>query len=793
MRQRAEEKTFLYSYRFVVLLAAVIALLVMLPSLLRFDGVFLIRGDYLEQYLTRMITARRMLMDGSLSMWDWTAFLGEPYNNLTSVLSLDVLCLVVPDNWFLPVTTLGNVLRFSFAAVTACAYLRRFVSEKSACLGGLLYAFSSYSLEALEFAQFNNAVAAFPLLLLGIELLFTQEKYRHFLVLAVFLNAHLNPYLFVQSSIFLLIYALIRFLKAEEWQARRSARFIVWAFFDYLIGGLLAGISISQFFAIVFSAAKFTGRVDELGLMSFVKLLVPTDLLDVLVGLTSAGASNRFDTFGRDTRWLSFAAWVPMFGSCLWAVYLRRHQGKDSISLCVGVSLLMAGLPLFNNLFNLYTAHYSRWWYCLIMMLVLASMQAWEELDAFDSVQRRWSLYVPWAVLGGVILLSEVIFPLAAGMTSGLLGKMFSKLARNTGELDTERVFQIFSLSITLIGTVLTAVLYERKQLRRYALMLVSAFLVLYGSSYVLVNNTEDHLMDHAPESTMTLDDMVEGYLYSSGMDYVEETYSYRIDCPPQLGNYGTAHGYASVSAFNSEVNHASARASWLLGYENGGEDVRWWLSDPSNAVRTLLSVRYYFDYHPEDAALYPVPDGFVFVQERKGTRIYENENFLSMGFAYDSYIPRSQLVDGEDAALIMLHALVVEDANVECVKQYLEPWDGELLDVAEVADMRRGMSCTDFEGRSSGFAAEITTENACVVYFSVPHTNGWAATVDGVESKILTVNGGFMAVAVKEGTHHIRFSYVNPSLRYGFGAMALGLLLGGYLLIRRKGFGDEK
>lgn len=82
---------------------------------------------------------------------------------------------------------------------------------------------------------------------------------------------------------------------------------------------------------------------------------------------------------------------------------------------------------------------------------------------------------------------------------------------------------------------------------------------------------------------------------------------------------------------------------------------------------------------------------------------------------------------------------------------------------------------------------AEESAGDIRYVFTSIPFSSGWSATLDGAPVEILKANAGFMAIAVDEGAHDIRFSYVTPGLLPGCVlSLAALLLLVGYHLISR-------
>ena len=208
-------------------LAACLGLAVMLPAIFKFGGFFAIRGDYVNQTITRLITAKYMLSGGSLPLWNWKNFLGTAYTGAFSTLfSLNSICMLFPARLIPFAATLVLLLRWFVAGVTSFLVIRRFVKkDSSAMLGSLMYCFSGYAFAALEFSAFFAALAVFPLLILAVEMRFCDNK-RYLMIPAAALNLLASTYLFIGSSIALLIYSIIRFFSQHNNKKRKA--FSLW-------------------------------------------------------------------------------------------------------------------------------------------------------------------------------------------------------------------------------------------------------------------------------------------------------------------------------------------------------------------------------------------------------------------------------------------------------------------------------------------------------------------------------------------------------------------------------------
>lgn len=67
--------------------------------------------------------------------------------------------------------------------------------------------------------------------------------------------------------------------------------------------------------------------------------------------------------------------------------------------------------------------------------------------------------------------------------------------------------------------------------------------------------------------------------------------------------------------------------------------------------------------------------------------------------------------------------------------------------------------------------------DDARYLFVSVPYSEGWSATVDGVPAPVERANVGFMAVEIDDEAHQVTFRYVTPGLRIGLICTAIGVV----------------
>ena len=215
-------------------------------------------------------------------------------------------------------------------------------------------------------------------------------------------------------------------------------------------------------------------------------------------------------------------------------------------------------------------------------------------------------------------------------------------------------------------------------------------------------------------------------------------------------------------------------------------------------ALRSLLSVKYLVMPNWEvsnfetEADLY----GYDLINDKYPYNIYQNSNFISMGFAYDKYVTYTDLesINAADRSNVLIRALAVDESLIEKYSLPLEKADSEdiydytystfITDVTK----RKNMSSYYFNQTSDGFECKITLNQGNLVFFSVPYDKGFTAYVNGEKAEIEKVNYASSAVYVPAGDNEVVFTYKTPYLSTGIALTAAGWLVYGiYVFIIKK------
>ncbi len=211
-------------------------------------------------------------------------------------------------------------------------------------------------------------------------------------------------------------------------------------------------------------------------------------------------------------------------------------------------------------------------------------------------------------------------------------------------------------------------------------------------------------------------------------------------------------------------------------------------------ALRSLLSVRWLvIEERNEDQS--PMP-GYSYVRTDGNFNLYENDNFVPMGFAFNHYITREMfdMTAKGSRCLLLMKGILLDEETIGRHGDILTKLSDQKADtlsedafVADCADRRR-QAAYEFTTDTKGFTCKILLSKENLVFLSVPYDEGWTATVNGEPAQIEKVDIGFMAVRVPAGDSEIRFTYRTPGLTAGLAVSGVSLLvLVGYLLLSHR------
>lgn len=753
------------------------AILLFLPYVIYDGGYFIYYGDFNAQQIPFYRLAHEAVRSGNIG-WSWTTDLGANFVGSYSFYLLGSpffwLTLLFPSAAVPYLMAPLLALKIAFAGTAAYAYTRRFLRPQLAVIAGVLYAFCGFSMFNIFFNHFHEAMIWLPLMLLGIEQ-YMQEGKRGLFALTVFASALSNYYFFIGQALFVMIYWVLRVLSGE-WQQPVRRFFGLW--WQALIGVAAAAVLLLPSFYAVIQNSRVETSLSGFGFLIYGTGQRLYDIIHSFFFPPELPARANFFP-DANNKWASMSAWIPVFGFTGVFAYFQSRKHTDWLRRLLIVLFCCALIPGLNAAFQLFNqVYYARWYYMMVLVMILATLRCFEEEQTVD-----WKRAILWSAV------VTVFFAVFIGLipTSWTPDEETGKF---TIGLEKEPAWFWLYIGIAILCLALTRLFVQLWQRQSVSSCIAVCVLLSLGFGWTYL--TMGKCIANYPSDYVT-DKLIE----HPGFTLPDSDEFSRIDIYEGMDNQGMYWNMPCIQAFHSIVPGS------VMEFYNSIDVPRSVGSRPKAevySIRGLLSVRWLFDYAQNggDIQLYnknekedffiqdgqPAIDGFVYYDTQNGFHIYENENYIPMGFTYEGYITRTEYDElaARMRQQVLLKALIVEDEDVANISLPHLDVDTMFFTAADYpADCRqlRNTAASAFTTDNDGFSATISLPEDNLVFFSVPYEEGWSATVNGQPAEIRKVNVGFMAVACPAGEDAvIRFDYKTPGLRTGVYISLGGLLL---------------
>lgn len=766
LRPQKEKKMFTF------LVALFTAACLFVPYMLMSEGYFTFYGDFNVQQIPFYQICHQAIHDGNVN-WNWLTDLGSDFVGAYAFYTLGSpffwVTLIFPNSFVPYLMGPLLILKFAFAALTAYMYIRRFTKTAyAASLGGLLYAFSGFSIYNIFFNHFHEAIIAFPLLLLAMELLLTENR-RGVFALAVAFCAITNYFFFFGMVVFCVIYFFVR-LCSKAIKVKLS-RFLVFALEAVL------GLALSAAFLVpALNAIMGNSRISNVLLgwngITYGKEQIYLNIVECFFFPPDIPARPVFFP-GANVKWSSLGGWLPVFsmtGFFTWFKLREKSWLKRVLAICV----LCAMVPILNSAFYAFNvSYYARWFYMPVLMICLATVMLTEDRSVDWRSGFRWN-----AAITAAIVLVVGFFPQKIMEN----GKEKIILGLYTQDREGDYTYLIRFGTTCLIAVVcvlLQKPLFDllkknRTHFYKVAIACVCLVSVIYGNVFIASGRSHSYDIKN-----VMIDSLIE-----EEIDLGDES-NFRIDVYDGVDNTGMYLGYPTINAFHSVVSPSIMEFYDYIGVERSVA------SRPDTdipAIRSLLSVKYLInridgDSFVDDIGETRMPD-YEYVKTSGNYYVYENQNYVPYGFSYNYYMSYDfcNSYSDESKTRLMLKAMLLTDDQIKKYGEYMTDIDtlGSGYDadattlsftdtaMAYDAETLRDTAADNFSVDNYGFSATVTRDEKSLVFFSVPYDEGWTAYVNDKQVEVEKVNVGFMAVPVEEGESKIRFNYRNTGLTSG-------------------------
>ena len=745
-----------------------LSFLVFIPMIIKDQGMFFFYGDFNVQQIPFYMHAHDMVKNGNFA-WSHLTDLGSGFIPSYSfyLLGSPFFWLTIPFPSEAVPYLMGPllILKFACASLTAFIYLKRYLKNYNiALIGGILYAFSGFSIYNVFFNHFHESIIIFPLLLWALDE-YAFNKRRGAVAIFVGISLIFNYYFFVGQAVFCVIYVVLRLLVGSFKLSIRDFCLLV---FEVIIGILLGSVLLIPSVIQLLGNDRINNHIFGWDSVLYESEQRYIHILQAMFFPPDLPARPNF-TPDSSAKWSSLGLWLPLFGMTGVIAFLQQRQ-KHWLKKLIYILFACAFIPSLNSVFQLFnSSYYARWFYMFSLMFVLATVLS------LESVKVNWKRAITWN-----FSIVSIIAIIIGFMPNIIKEKNKETLVLGLYEYPT-RFWSYIAISIISLAILIFVFRYIDKSIMIKGLCIgLSAISFIYSVYFIAIGKTQSsdpatHIIPYA--------------LNNDEVKNLDEINTARSDFYESLDNSGLYWKIPNIQAFHSTVS-----PSIMQFYEYVGVD-RGVASRPETknyALRALLSVKWLFDDDDDDEYFAgedyktPLMEGFRFYGNANGFDIWENEDYIPMGFAYDSYITESETrnISKSNRQLLMLKTAIIPDGDEEIWSKIVPKYDLENAKYlstiyAEDCKERKLYSSIKFEYTKTGFESTFTSRNESPVFFSVPYDEGWRATVNGVETDILRTNIGFMSVIVPRGEDiKIAFKYRTFGLSQGLVLSVLGIVI---------------
>ena len=769
LRPQSDKNYFLYAF----LLGLGLAALIFAPFMIVDGGRFLFYGDFNVQQIPFYRLAHDAVRSGNFG-WNQYTDLGVNFIGSYSFYLLGSpffwLTIPFPGEWLQYMMGPLFILKFACATLTGYVYLRRYAKNpNTALIGCLLYAFSGFSLYNIFFNHFHEAIIVFPLLLFALDE-YMETRRRGLFGFMVALCCITNYYFFVGMVTFTLIYFFLRLICGSF---KISVKDFLLLGLEAVLGVGIACILLVPSVLCVIQNYRVSNPISGWNSLLYSNNQRYVHILQSLFFLPDLPARPNF-TPDSNAKWSSLGAWLPMFSMTGVIGWLQIHR-KHWLKRLLWVLFIMALVPGLNAAFQLMNAsYYARWFYMLTLMMSAATMMS------IENPRVDWKRALKWTT--GITLLIGVIVGLMPTFVEeeGEIVSVTYGLEKYPSRLWCYLAVSLICL--TLVAYLITFYVRNSKAFYRCATVCLCIVIVLSSVYWIALGKAQStdpngHIIPYALNGgeNVQIDDLRDDRV--------------RTDFYESLDNSAMFWQVQSIQAFHSVVPGSLMEFYDSIGIQRA-EASR---PDISHyALRSLTSVKYLFDSDHDDKYFagedfsQPGMIGWEYYGNANGFDIYQNMNYIPIGFAYDEYVTEEKYAQTSEnlREQLLLKGILLTDEQIKKWGDMLDPLDIDNLQFTKEqyaldCEARNEITCSSFDYTQSGFTATVTTPRDVPIFFSIPYESGWTAYVNGQEVEIEQVNVGFMAIRVNAGENvKIKFVYKTPGLLLGAGITALCLAL---------------
>ena len=687
---------------------------------------FYINADQVNEYhifyQEWMDLLKNFVRGEGFPLYSWTSFLGGDFyaSKLLYVTGDPFIPLFfLIDN--IPLTLLiETILLVYISGFSFNLFLKEFGINKRNVrnLCSVVYAICGWATILYSQYMFHRFFAFLPILFFSIEYYINKKKVMPLILITAFLFIQSYYYMF-PISVILFIYALFTlYQKNETDKILKYAKVLIPS---YLLGFLLSAFAV---FPAIYVVLQNSRVGDSSGFSFFWDS-------NVNLGLTSSFIVNPFPIhlnipnifkYGNNGHGFGYSLYISILAtSGALALIFNKNRFKKYFPIMFVLALFTFIKPL-SSILHGFSEPSLRWTFCInIIMLLFAAIY----FDKYFDKKEYLKIGLSYILI--LVILYFIYF---------LVNYDYINIYR------THIMSVVFSLALSL----LILCIFNKSKIigiivSFFELSILSSFLIFsFSNQYYEYNPTieKEYIQYYA--------DKDEDIMYRM---YIDNKHL----LPSSVMNLNQPMNYGFMSTTTYDSLYEASLNPFLESIGIGGHIIN--IND--YIVNNMLGVKYYIVYNEDEL---PSLGEFEFVYNLNHLKVYKDINYKSIGHTYTKF--SNELSDDCTYG----SCLIIDDQDI-------------INKSTEVNDSTNFKFISKNQNRFSG---NITTKDFSILYFALPYSEGWEATVNGKDVDLLSVNNGFLGLSLEPGEYKIEFKYKTPLFMEGVLTTISSVILSSFL-----------
>lgn len=507
------------------------------------------------------------------------------------------------------------LLRMYLAGITFIMYARKMKKRSyGTVIGALVYVFSGFCFRlGLRHPFFINPMIYFPLLCLGIEKIYQRER-PYVFIFAVCVSAMSNYYFLYMLTIFVVIYAWIRFYKYTEENKIKNFFLTILKFgMYYTLGIAMAAVILLPSVIGFLGNGRYGNGVDWKSLIVYPGKYYLM-FIENFIGYGNMGSNTN-------------AGYLPIVGIVvLFTLFSQRMKHKKYRAAFIA-SIIALILPIFGYAFNGFSYANNRWAFALSFIVALLTAEMYPRLFVMSKRQQI-------GIGAGIIIYTVFCIIVNA---SG------EEILKNKGIMAACGLIAVFYVLFLIFQRLGYDAQKRTVRVSMAILLLISVGVHGYyrfdpkGYAYT------QEFMDQGQAYRTLKEDNIRM------LSKVNDPSVYRVHAEGyRYKNYGLINHLNTISGYYSIT--AKCVTDTIKGYDTLGMQYadKYKGVDQRLGLLSLAGVKYITVAHNSQIAkdvssMGDVPYGVEKLRKKRNITLYKNKYALPFAYAYDSYMTEQQ------------------------------------------------------------------------------------------------------------------------------------------------------